>query len=118
MPRAPIPDYKKRQGTVRDAEVMLSIEKANGVFDPATGRYATITHYGCETRERAEEVQRELYRCKWHLNKKLNPKIGISCKIVKQKDGTYNVDFFAVNLDHARAYVPKTYGSDKSKWAY
>jgi hypothetical protein len=42
----------------------------------------------------------------------------MSAKIVKAKDGTWSVEFRAINKAHAKAYVLAKYGADRSQWPY
>jgi hypothetical protein len=118
MPRGGVPEYKKRLEPIMDDHVMMSISQANGIYDPDTGHYAHLVYAGCKTEDYAANIVKAINRSPWHLNKKLPEPIGVTCKIRQAKDGTYNVEFFAVNKAHTYKYMIDTYGSDPSKWPY
>lgn len=86
----------------------------NGVetFHPETGHYATLHYTGCPTRERAMEIRQGLYRSARRMG------VSLMVKVEKAADGTFTVIYTAINKEHGKAYVLKTYGPDVTKWAY
>ena len=94
-----------------DTHVNASVSEAGGVHDE-NGHYATLLYTGCETRERAQEIEDGLYRAGRRLG------FSISAKIVKASDGTFSVEYKAINKTHAKKYMLTKYGSDRSKWPY
>jgi hypothetical protein len=88
------------------------MSKANGTPDPETGHYAKLVYAGCETKDRAVEIKRALFRSARYVG------VSVSANIVKAPDGTFQVHFFAINKAHAKKYVLEKYGPDRSKWAY
>lgn len=118
MPRGGLPNYKMRLEPILDKYVMMSIELANGEHNADTGHYATLTIEGATSRDSAHEIVKALNRSAYHLNKKLQPKVGIAYKIIKKSDRTYDVEFRAVHKSYAKAYVIQTYGEDPKGWPY
>ena len=112
MPRGALPEYRRRKEPVLDDHLRASVERANGTPDPETGKYATLIYAGCESRERAKEIVRALYRSARYV------KVSVATVIHPANDGTFNVEFTAINKAHARKYVLEKYGTDRSKWAY
>lgn len=118
MPRGALPNYKQRLEPILDNYLMKSIELSNGAYHPETGFYSILTIEGAASRDSAQDIVRALYRSKYHLNKKLNPKIGLYNKVSKNKAGTYDVEFAAVHLSYAKKYITDEYSEDASKWPY
>jgi len=85
--------------------------QVNGVHHPETGHYAELVYAGCDTRERATEIKRALFRSGKHVG------VSVSARVIK--NGTvYDVHFKAIDKTMAKQYVLKHYGSDRSKWPY
>ena len=118
MPRAGPPSWKLRKEPILDNYVQASIDAVNGIHDPDTGHYGTLVYAGIETRERALEIKQSLFRCAYYMHSHKIADVSMSAEIKKAKDGTFNVEFRAINKQHARAYLLATKGEDRSKWAY
>lgn len=105
--------YLRRKEPIVDHLVMASVDGAGGPGKhDDQGHYKHLTYFGCETEARAKEIRQALFRCARYL------KVSMSATAHRSDDGTWQVDFFAVNPDHARAYVVGRYGTDRTKWAY
>ena len=111
MPRGPLPQYRMRKSNF-DAHLKASMDQAGGKFDAETGEYATLRDTGHKTREAAVEVQRGIFNARRYVG------VKAKVKIVAEADGSYSVEFAAVNPDHARAYMIAKYGTDRTKWPY
>jgi hypothetical protein len=112
MPRAAAPLWKQRKEPILDHLVQASVDQAQGVCDPDTGHYGTLVYAECKDLARAKEIVQALHRSAGHL------KVSMSAKPNKQADGTYDVEFRAIDKAHARAFVIAKYGEDRSKWPY
>ena len=109
MPRGPAPSWTRRKEPVLDAHVLASINA--GPMDAETGFWPEILYAGIETHDRAVEIKRGLYRSAKHLN--------VSMKAdIESSGGGYQVRYRAISKKHARAHMVKTYGTDRSNWAY
>lgn len=93
-------------------EHVLASMAAVEAFDPETGWYGTLRHEECKTREEAAAIKQALYRAAQHL------KVSMATEIIKEKDGTFTVEFKAINKAHAQAYIAAKCGGDRSKLAY
>jgi hypothetical protein len=111
VPRGGVPQWKQRKSNY-DAHLNASINLVGGVHDPDTGRYGTLRDTGHPTKDAAMDVQRGLYASGKHVG------VSVKCTIVAEPDGTYTVEFFTINKQHARAYVLQKYGKDRAGWAY
>jgi hypothetical protein len=111
LPRGGQPQWKRRLEPVLDAHLQASVTQASGTHD-SDGHYATIHYTGCETRERAKEIVQALHRSGRHLV------LSVSAKVIPASDGTFTVEYCAIDKAHARAHVLAKYGSDRSKWPY
>ena len=69
-------------------------------------------HTGCETRERAKEIKRALYRSARHL------KVSLTTEVFQAADKTWTVAFTPINKAHGRAFIAAQSGGDPSKLAY
>jgi hypothetical protein len=118
MPRAPAPNWKLRTQPVLDDYVWASINAVNGVYDSETGHYGKLVYSGCETEERALEINRALNRSASYMHTHKQADVGMNSRVKRASDGTWEVEFAAVSKAHARAYVIQKYGSDRSKWPY
>ena len=102
---------RQRKEPILDTHLQASIDQASGVHDE-NGHYATLVYTGCDTRERAKEIVRALHRSGQHMG------LSVSATVHPADDGTFNVQYKAIDKAHARAYVLAHYGPDRSKWAY
>lgn len=110
MPRAAAPPWRQRKQPILDHLVLESVNQANGKPDDH-GRFRELHYSGIDTRERAEEIKRALYRARRYV------KLSVHARI--ERDGSkYVVKFFAVDPVHAKAYMLDTYGEDRTKWPY
>ena len=110
MPRSQAPPWKQRKEPVLDHLVLASVEHAGGTPDER-GRYKTLHYRGIDTRDRAMEIQRALYRAKRHT--------GYSVHAHIEQDGdTYRVVFMAIDPVGAKRYMLERYGPDRTKWPY
>lgn len=112
MPRGPQPEYKRRKEPVLDDYLRASMSRANGTPDPETGHYAELVYAGVETRERAEEIKRALFRSARHV------KVSVTATVEPADDGTYRVRFKAIDKLFARRFILEKHGPDRSKWPY
>jgi hypothetical protein len=112
MPRADAPEWKRRKEPILDAELQAAIDHVGGQHDPATGWYATLHYTGCESRDRAKEIKRALYRSAYHL------KVSLTTRIFQAPDKTWTVEFTPINKQHGRDFIAKQSGGDPSKLAY
>jgi hypothetical protein len=117
IPRGPAPSWQKRLEPVLDHLIQASIDQADGKHHPETGHYATLRYTGCETRERATEVKRALFRCANWMHKHGIASIGMNAEIIKDGN-TWTVEFRAVDKELARQHVIQKYGDDPNKWPY
>jgi hypothetical protein len=92
--------------------VQASVDSVDGKHDPDTGHYGTMHYVGCPTRERAFKVKQALFRAAQRKG------VSMSAKILPADDGTFFVEFKAINKAHARKYMLDRYGNDRSKWPY
>lgn len=92
--------------------VRASISQANGVPDPEKGHYATLVYAGCESRERADEIKRALFRSARYVG------VSVSASVKAAGDGTYAVTFKAIDKSYAKKYMIEHFGADRSKWPY
>lgn len=100
-----------------DHLVLESINQAGGTCHPETGHYAKLVYKGCETKERAEEIKRALFRSAVYMHKHGHANVSMSAKIVR-RGNEWDVEFLAINKEHAQAYVVRKYGEDRTKWPY
>lgn len=112
MPRGPAPQWTKRLEPILDDHLRASIDAADGSYDPETGHYATLLYTGCATRERAKEIVRALYRSARHM------KVSVSATVLPADDGSFTVQFVAIDKSFARKYVLEKYGTDRGAWPY
>lgn len=117
MPRSQAPLWRQRKEPILDHLVKASIEQAGGTFDPVSGHYAKLVYRGIEDRERAAEIERALRRSAYYMHKHGIADVSAATRIVRDGE-TWAVEFHAVNKMHARAYVLKKYGPDRTKWPY
>ena len=102
---------EQRKEPILDAHLSASVDQASGVHNE-NGHYATLVYTGCDTRERAKEIVRALHRSGQTLGSK-----SVSATVKPAVDGTFNVEYKAINKEHARAYVLEKYGTDRVKMA-
>lgn len=118
MPRSASPEWRRRKEPVLDDYIRASIRLANGKCDPETGHYSTLVISGIGSREDAKEVKRALHRSALWLHRNTDLNCSMSATIKKNLDGTFGVEFRAINKDHAHAYMVRQYGEDPTKWPY
>ena len=118
MPRSAAPNWRARKEPVLDEYIRASIRQADGKCHPDTGHYAPLVIQGLPTRDEAREVVRALHRSSYWLHKNTDLNCSVSAKPVKNLDGSYRVDFFAINKDHTYRYMIEKYGPDPEKWPY
>jgi hypothetical protein len=101
-----------------DDYIWASINATNGVHDPETGFYGTLVYAGCESRDRASQIEKALRRCAFYMFHHKQADIGMHASIKNKHDGTYDVEFVAVKKAYTYKYLIDRYGSDKSRWPY
>lgn len=70
-----------------------------------------LYYSGIDTRERADDIRRGIYRCAKHR--------GISAQAVMEPDGRrWKVVYRLFDKRKARANHLRRYGTDRSKWPY
>lgn len=110
MPRSAAPPWKRRLEPILDHLIHESVSQASGTADDK-GRYRELHYTGCDTRERAHEIKKALYRSRRYT--------GLSVHAHIERDGKkWKVVFFAVDPVAAKRYMLDHYGSDRSKWPY
>jgi hypothetical protein len=72
----------------------------------------SLVYIGCETRERALEVRRMLYRSAGHF------KVSLHAPVVQAPDGTYQITFTVYTKSAGRKSVLERYGPDRSAWPF
>lgn len=112
MPRGPAPQWKRRLEPIMDDYLRASVDRANGIPHPDTGHYAELIYAGIESRERATEIKKALYRSGRYV------KVSVSATVHPADDGTYLVRFKAIDKAQAKRYILEKYGTDRSKWPY
>ena len=112
MPRGAAPEWRRRKEPILDDHLRMSMSKANGIPDPETGHYAKLIYAGCESKERAAEIKRALFRAGRYVG------CSVSATVKPAGDGTYQVHFMAISKTHARKYILEKHGADRSKWPY
>jgi hypothetical protein len=113
MPRGAAPEWRRRKEPLTDHLIKASVDAVNGIPDGETGRYGTLTYTGMDSKERAQEIRKSLFRCAKYLGFSMHAKPP-----AKQADGTYSIELTAISKKHAQAFVARTYGPDRSKWPY
>lgn len=111
MPRSGTPPWRKRREPILDHLLHASVAQVSGVYHPETGHYGELVYTGIETRERATEIKRALFRAGKHTGH------SVSAKVEKNGD-EYQVRFKAIDKNKAKEYVLQRYGTDRSKWPY
>ena len=81
-------------------------------MDPDTGFWPEIVYVGIADADRALEIKRGLFRSAKHLG------VSMKADIEPGESGGYQVRFRAISKKHARAHMVRTYGPDRSAWAY
>lgn len=120
MPRGPSPGWSRRTEPILDDWILKSINHAGGKYDADTGHYAKLVYAGCATKSRADQIEDALYRCGRYLHRRKIADIGVHAKARKQpeSDGTFSVDYVAINKAHTYKYLIDKHGEDKNKWPY
>jgi hypothetical protein len=95
-----------------DSHIAAAMAQCNGKPAPDTGLMGKLVYVGCDSRERAVEVKRMLYRSASHH------KVSLATDIVPADDGTFQVHFSVFHKSYGRKYVLDKYGSDRSKFPY
>jgi hypothetical protein len=111
LARGTAPEWRRRKEPVLDEYVLASINSVPS-YSPDTGHYGKLVYTGCETPERGAEIVQALHRSARHLG------VSLSATVTPADDGTYSVEFTAINKAHARAYVLAKHGKDRSQWPY
>jgi len=108
MPRGPSPSWRQRKPPLLDSHILASV--ADGTVNDE-GQYSVLVYTGCETRERALEIKRALFRAA--------KRQGVSVTAKVEKHGKeFAVRFRAIDKATARKYVIERYGPDRSLWPY
>jgi hypothetical protein len=113
MPRGEAPEWRRRKLPITDELIQASVNRSNGMFDPETGHYGLLVYSGLESRDDAAEYKNSLFRCAKYLGYSVwvgQPK--------KDADGTYSLEFRAINKAHARRWILAQHGNDRSAWPY
>lgn len=98
MPRAAHPRGSARKEPILDHVLRLSIDHANGEFDPGTGRYAEVVLNDFTDMAHATEIRRAMYRSANHM------KVSLHSKIEKAADG-YSIRFTVIDKEAGRRYI-------------
>jgi hypothetical protein len=108
MPRGPSRQWRARKLPFTHEHIQASMQGGRNEH----GHYATLVYTGCETRERAEEIKRSLYRCGKQLG------VSVHAEVEPAAAGGFQVRFKAIDKAAARAYVLQRYGNDRTRWPY
>lgn len=109
MPRGPERQWRKRKDPDTEHLVMASVQ--GGLVNADRGFYKRLQFDGIETLERAHEIRRSMFRCA--------KRVGYSLKAdVVSTTAGFAVVFFAIDKTKARAWMIKTYGTDRTRWPY
>lgn len=111
MPRSAAPEWRRRKEPILDHLLHASVAQVNGVMNPETGHYGELVYSGIESRERAAEIKRALYRAGKHTGH------SVSARIVPDGD-QFSVHFRAIDKTLAKKYMIDHYGTDRTKWPY
>lgn len=95
-----------------DDHLRASMARTNGIPDSETGHYGKLIYAGCESKERANEIKRALFRSGRYVG------CSVSATVKPAGNGTFNVEFVAISKVHARKYILEKHGTDRSKWPY
>ena len=93
-----------------DHLILASVDQASGRYNEH-GHYGELIYSGCDTRARAEEIKRALFRAGKHTGQ------SVSAKIEKTGD-QWQVRFKAIDKTMARSYMLSHYGDDRTRWPY
>ena len=110
MPRAGAPNWKRRKEPILDHLIHESVNQAKGMHNEQ-GHYGELVYTGCETRARAAEIKRALYRAGKHTGHSVSA-------AVERSGSTWQVRFKAIDKIMARKYMLEHYGDDRTKWPY
>jgi hypothetical protein len=110
MPRSGAPQWKKLKEPILDHLLHASVNQAGGKHNKE-GHYAELVYAGCETKERALEIKRALFRAGKRTGH------SVSAKVLRNGN-VYDVHFKAIDKIHAKKYVMDHYGADRTKWPY
>jgi hypothetical protein len=113
MPRGEAPEWRRRKLPITDDLVRASVNLVNGVHDAETGHYGLLVYSGMESRDEAIEYKNSLFRCAKYLG--YSVWVG---KPEKDANGTYSLEFRAINKAHARRWILAQHGTDRSAWPY
>lgn len=128
MPRSAAPNWRGRTPLriggeshpieMVDAYIRASVTQAEGKYDAVTGFYKTLVINGIESSDDAKEVEKRLRASAYHHHRNGLLSIGVHVSRIKNTDGSYRVEFAAVNKEHTYAYMIQKYGEDRTKWPY
>lgn len=110
MPRAAAPEWRRRKEPVLDHLLIASVQQANGVHNEE-GHYGELVYTGIETKIRANEIKRALFRAGKYTGHSVSAKV--------EKNGNqWLVRFKAIDKTMAKKYMLTKYGEDRTKWPY
>lgn len=110
MPRGPERQWRRQQPPLTDAHIMASVQGGH-----VQGFYREVLYTGIETHDRAVELRRSLYRCA----KRLGYSMKADIETLSSEQGvTFQIRYRAIDKTVARAWVMKTYGTDRTRWPY
>jgi hypothetical protein len=104
---------------IMDEYVTASVQAVEA-HHPETGWYGVLRITGVESERRARDLQQGLFRAAKRMGYAMRtnaPSVHASWP-ANAEDGTWMVEFCAVDKGCARAYVMAKYGADRSRWAY
>jgi hypothetical protein len=108
VPKAKSPEWRRRKDPVLDHLIVESIQHG----------YAERIYTGIETRERALEIKRALFRAGGHVpDGQGSKKTSVSAKI-EQAGNEYQVRYQTFPKTGGRGYILEKHGSDRTKWPY
>lgn len=108
MPRGSGSPLRPRKHPLTDEHIQASVA---GGMNEETGHYRELIYGGIDTRQRALEIKRSLFRCAKYL--------GYSMKADIEKTGeSYQVRFKAIDKARARAYIAELYRGREHELPY
>lgn len=108
MPKGPGAPNHPRKLPLTDDHIKASV--AGGQDEH--GHYRELIYAGIQTKERAQEIKRSLYRCAKHLG------YSVVATIEHNADGNYQVRFKAIDKARARRYIAAKYKGREHEMPY
>jgi hypothetical protein len=108
VPKGPGAPRHPRKLPLTDDHIRASV--AGGMDEK--GHYQELIYGGIQTKERALEIKRSLYRCAKHLG------YSVVANIERSPNGTYQVRYKAIDKATARRYIAAKYKGREHEMPY